>query len=524
MNHTEARHRLTLHFLNREVEVDYQQKLRPRARERFRVSCGSSIFLWILSAILCYPLVESGVSILIGVPTMILLLLSLLFIERRTETLRGLHYLGAISNTSAGLTVVTLCWIEGFFVALGPMSTVVVAVYSFTLLALPFLTSLFAIMPYVILCIVFMVISPAMPFLTIQIVLLLIVTSVLALGSYMRETASRRDFFLTRVIAGQERELVEEKAKRLGQYTLLSKLGQGGMGVVYLAKHALLRRLTAIKLLSTENARPGQLEKFEREVQLTSELSHPNIIGIYDYGRSHEGEFYYVMEYLPGTDLESMVADWGPLPPERAIPILIQISDGLNEAHQSGLIHRDIKPANIILSRIGTRLDVVKILDFGLVQRIEHHSDLPAKKRISGTPDYMSPEAILTPGEVGPANDQYALGAVGFYLLTGQRVFTGSSLKEIFSHHVHTQPRPPSSISKYYVAHELDEVILRCLAKRPTDRFHSASDVRAALKAIKVGAYSEGESWWDTFEQSQSSENHPPSSCVPSLTVDWNQR
>ena len=323
---------------------------------------------------------------------------------------------------------------------------------------------------------------------------------------------------------GLQHDLDEAQARRLGSYTLGTKLGQGGMGVVYRAKHTLLRRPTAIKLLMTEADKPEQLARFEREVQLTAELSHPNIVAVYDYGRSPEGEFYYAMEFLPGIDLESLIAEWGPMPPSRVVPILAQVCDALDEAHFRGLVHRDIKPANVLLSKIGKRLDVVKVVDFGLVREVEGASDLTADNHITGTPAYMSPESLTDPDNIGPASDLYAVGAVGFYLLTGERVFTGKTLAEVCAHHIHTEPRPPSLLCESRVPALLDEVLLRCLSKRPSDRYADAGAVRDALLEIEVPVFRDGADWWDSFEATDRSEPEEGPSRDPLLTVDVRRR
>ncbi len=311
-----------------------------------------------------------------------------------------------------------------------------------------------------------------------------------------------------------QHDLEDARKKQLGQYTLEEKLGAGGMGVVYRARHALLRRPTAIKLLTPNGDSDTQLDRFEREVQLTSELNHPNIVAVYDYGRSPEGEFYYAMEYLPGVDLESLVRRAGTLPPERAVPVLIQIADALDAAHHAGLIHRDIKPANIILSRFGNRADVVKVLDFGLVKPVNRDGELTAENVVCGTPTYLAPEALTSPEDVGPAADLYALGAVGYYLLVGRPVFDGKTVAEICGHQIHTAPSAPSAGSEHDVPAALDDILLRCLAKSPADRFPSAASVRDALAAAPVVAWQPGDThaWWDEFERTRAD---APTSAAP---------
>jgi serine/threonine-protein kinase len=298
-------------------------------------------------------------------------------------------------------------------------------------------------------------------------------------------------------------QIDDEHAMQLGPYTLEAKLGAGGMGVVYSARHALLRRSTAIKLLNVEEAGSEQLDRFEREVQLTSELNHPNIVAVYDYGRSPEGEFYYAMEHLPGVDLQSLVDAKGPLTPARVVPILRQIADALDAAHDHDLVHRDIKPANIILSRFGKRTDVVKVLDFGLVKEVKQEHGLTGEDFVCGTATYLAPEAITDPDTVGPASDLYAFGALGFFLLVGRPPFSGNTDGEVCGHQIHT-PAPVASLeSEQDIPAALDRLLLRCLAKEPSRRFASGSEICIALDEVKTTqTWDAGiaRAWWRDFE------------------------
>ena len=274
------------------------------------------------------------------------------------------------------------------------------------------------------------------------------------------------------------------RARRLGQYTLGEKLGEGGMGIVYRAEHEMLRRPTAIKLLPPGKAGEESLKRFEREVQQTARLTNPHTVSIYDFGRTPDGLFYYVMEYLDGLDLEDLVKESGPLSPGRAVRVLRQSCAALAEAHGIGLIHRDIKPANIFLCERGGIPDIVKVLDFGLVREIAASSDprLTAEDVIHGTPQYLAPEAIRNSDSIDARSDLYALGAVGYFLLTGTPVFSGKSALEHIHHHLQTPPEPPSKRLGRPIPPKLEAVILSCLEKDPDRRPESAKALAEALK------------------------------------------
>ena len=315
-------------------------------------------------------------------------------------------------------------------------------------------------------------------------------------------------------------------AIRLGQYTLERKIGQGGMGVVFRARHALLRRPTAVKVLSADRVGEAMLERFEREVQLTAKLSHPNIVSIYDYGRSDDGTFYYAMEFLDGIDLEHLVELSGPQPPGRVIWILKQASEALAEAHAVRLIHRDIKPANMILSERASLGDVLKLVDFGLVKDLATGASAAASREqeLRGTPLYMSPEAVLAPHSVGPASDLYALGAVGYFLLTGVPVFDGANAFTVLGKHAHAAPVPPSERADA-VPKSLEAVILRCLEKEPASRYPDASALRDALDAcddVAPWTQSQAKAWWTDHRVSTRPLSLAPSSRL--LTVDLRAR
>ena len=286
-----------------------------------------------------------------------------------------------------------------------------------------------------------------------------------------------------------------QAAQRLGQYTLIRKLGEGGMGVVWEARHALLRRPTAIKLLRPERAGSEAISRFEREVQLTSQLTHPNTVAIYDYGHTANGIFYYVMEYLDGYDLHHLVEVDGPQPASRVVHLMKQVVSALAEAHSRGLVHRDIKPANIVLCERGGVHDVAKVVDFGLVKVAQPDASLSHDQAILGTPLFIAPEAINDPQHVDARSDIYACGAVAYYLLTARPVFEGVTLVEICSQHLYAAPQRPSDRLGRPVPEALERVILRCLEKKPAERFEGA---RALLQALIECGVPE---WTETLAQ-----------------------
>ncbi|NOU28458.1 MAG: serine/threonine protein kinase [Polyangiaceae bacterium] len=292
--------------------------------------------------------------------------------------------------------------------------------------------------------------------------------------------------------------------RRLGQYTLERKLGEGGMGVVYRASHAMLRRPTAVKLLLPDRAGKDALARFEREVRRTAMLTHPNTVTVFDYGRTTDGVFYYAMELLEGASLTEIVEVDGPQPEERVLHLLEQAAASLAEAHEAGLIHRDVKPGNIMVVDRGGISDLVKVLDFGLVKNIASETDssepaLTMTNAITGTPLYMAPETVTAPDTVDARTDLYALGAVGYWLLTGTHVFGGKTILEVCAHHLHTAPDSPSARLEAPVSADLEALIMSCLAKRPEDRPASANVLRERLRGC--AAYGQwtnarGAQWW----------------------------
>ncbi len=333
----------------------------------------------------------------------------------------------------------------------------------------------------------------------------------------------------SRLIFGLRQKVRE--ARSLGQYTLEEKIGEGGMGVVYRARHSLLRRPTAVKLLPREKAGEHSIQRFEREVQLTSQLSHPNTVSIYDYGRTPDGVFYYAMEYLDGINLEALVREFGPQPPARVVHVMRQVAGALGEAHGVGLIHRDIKPANIILCRRGGTPDVAKVVDFGLVRELEGASDasLAGLGTIAGSPLYLSPEAIIRPDKVDGRSDLYALGAVGYFLLAGHNVFTGT-LVEVCSHHLHTAPEPPSRKLGQPIPAKLEALVQACLEKDPARRPQTAEALAESLDESDSGGWAgpEAQEWWARNGMRLSAlraGTHPKGVAgLPTLSVDLAER
>ncbi len=311
-------------------------------------------------------------------------------------------------------------------------------------------------------------------------------------------------------------------ARQLGQYQLEEKLGEGGMGVVYRGRHKLLRRPTAIKLLHPDKTTDDAITRFEREVQLTCQLNHPNTVAIYDFGRTSEGIFFYAMEYLEGIDLDTLVARHGRQTEGRVIHILRQICGSLAEAHAISLVHRDIKPANLMLCRRGGESDVVKVLDFGLVKAIDaqKQSTLTAANVVMGTPNYLSPESFENPEAVGPASDLYAVAAVGYFLVAGSPPFSGQSALEICMHHVKTPPQRPTDRVGVSVAADLEAVLLKGLAKKPADRFATATEFAEALTACAAAntwTAHQADAWWTAHNAGLTGTQPIPGSPTASL-------
>lgn len=322
-----------------------------------------------------------------------------------------------------------------------------------------------------------------------MIILLLIAATTAVYGSH-RVDSLRREAF---------------DAKSVGMYTLRKQIGSGGMGEVYLAQHRLLKRPCAIKLIRRDKVDDENvLLRFESEVQATAGLTHPNTIEIYDYGHTEEGTFYYAMEFLPGLNLQEIVERFGPLSQERVVYLLRQVCSALAEAHLKGLIHRDIKPGNIFSAERGGLFDVAKLLDFGLVKyhRTEDVSlELTMEGAVVGSPLYTSPEVVTGDGAPGPRSDIYSLGASAYYLLTGKPVFEGeNALKVMFAHA--SQTVKPLREHNPDILPELEAVIMKCLQKKPDDRYQTSEELLEALEELPVQCWSQKKAaeWWSEAE------------------------
>jgi serine/threonine-protein kinase len=292
------------------------------------------------------------------------------------------------------------------------------------------------------------------------------------------------------------------EARQLNQYRLKGLIGAGGMGVVYLAEHQLLKRPCAIKLIAPERAGdPKALARFEREVRTTAQLSHPNTVEIYDYGQTEDGTFYYVMELLHGLSLADLVARHGPVSPGRTIFLIRQACSALAEAHARGLVHRDLKPANIFAARRGHLHDFVKLLDFGLVLPPPDSSSAESsgEDHIAGSPQYMAPEQVTGDAPLDARTDLYGLGAVAYCLLTGRAPFTGATPMAVLIAVARDHVEPPSRYRPELPA-DLERVVLRCLAKSPADRYPDADTLDQDLAACDAAAewdFARAASWWN---------------------------
>jgi serine/threonine-protein kinase len=310
---------------------------------------------------------------------------------------------------------------------------------------------------------------------------------------------------ISRVTYGLRRQVAE--ANELGQYVLEEKIGGGGMGEVWRARHRLLIRPAAIKLIRPQMSGDPELllRRFEREARATAALKSPHTVELYDFGATEDGRLYYVMELLDGLDLDTLVKQYGPVPAERAVHILRQVCSSLQDAHVNGLVHRDIKPANVVVSRAGVTFDFAKVLDFGLVKldtarRAEGDAvKLSTDGSTSGTPAFMAPEVVLGEADTDHRVDLYALGCVGYWLLTGKLLFGGGSVVEVMFHHAHTRPRRPSTRSELPIPARLEDLVMECLEKDPSRRPASAEAVSTRLAGVSLESawtVERAERWW----------------------------
>ena len=303
------------------------------------------------------------------------------------------------------------------------------------------------------------------------------------------------------------------EARDLGSYELVERLGEGGMGEVWRARHRLLARPAAIKLvrpamLGADDASETRLalRRFESEAQATAALTSPHTIRLFDFGATEDGRFYYVMELLDGRDMASLVQQAGPLPVPRVLYLLKQVCHSLAEAHARGLVHRDIKPANIFVCRMGLDDDVVKVLDFGLVQHVATRDatqdltqSVTSLGKVVGTPAFMAPESLAGDGSVDHRADLYAFGCVAYYLLTGEHVFEGRTPLQAMIDHVSTPPPAPSTRISQPIQEWLDHLVLSCLAKDPGDRPRSAAEIVQRIAMLEAGpkwTSAQARDWW----------------------------
>ena len=305
-----------------------------------------------------------------------------------------------------------------------------------------------------------------------------------------------------------------KRARELGSYRLEERLGQGGMGEVWRARHRMLARPAAIKLIRpalTTDALAGvsadAVRRFEHEAQAIARLRSPHTVNLFDFGMAENGSFYYAMELLEGLDADTLVRRFGPLPAERVVYLLTQICHSLSEADACGLVHRDIKPANIFVCRYGEDYDFVKVLDFGLVKAFDQAPDaapeLTRENSVHGTPAFIAPEQALGHAHLDGRVDIYATGCVAYWLLTGQLVFTADTSMGLLMHHIHTAPTPPSARSELPIPAALDHLVLWCLAKDPARRPQSARELSLRLNELDGAAdwtRERARDWWATHQ------------------------
>jgi serine/threonine-protein kinase len=317
--------------------------------------------------------------------------------------------------------------------------------------------------------------------------------------------------WISRQISSAVHKLTEgiRQAQRVGSYRLVKRLGVGGMAEVWRAEHRMLARPAAIKLIRPEvlvQHGPIEAERllrlFTREARATAQLSSPHTIALYDFGINREGSFYFVMELLDSLDLQTLVERFGPQPSERVAHLLIHVCHSLREAHQRDFVHRDVKPANIFTCSLGGELDFAKVLDFGLVlDRAPTADEIEDEQRFVGTPSVMAPEMLRFQAPVDARADIYAIGCVGYWLLTGHRVFEATTRADMLVMHAHQKPILPSKRVDLPVDPTLEKIIMSCLAKNPNKRPQSAGEVMELLRALSFPTPWSDERaslWWKT--------------------------
>lgn len=305
-------------------------------------------------------------------------------------------------------------------------------------------------------------------------------------------------------------QIAKQKAQDLGSYVLDTLIGKGGMGEVWRARHRMLQRDAAIKIirpevLATQGGRQAlaMQRRFEKEARATGSLRSPHTVALYDFGVSREGAFFYVMELLDGIDLQTLVERFGPQPAGRVAKLLMQVCDSLEEAHQLGLVHRDIKPTNIFLCRLGHNYDFTKVLDFGLVKNLladKNSTMITLDGQATGTPAYMAPEVALGQANVDQRADIYGLGCVAYFLLTGQLVFNEPTPTALALAHVQKSPIEPSKLVELPIPEKLERIVLQCLEKDPDKRPQSAGDLAAMLEEADIEPWTREQAnrWWQT--------------------------
>lgn len=336
--------------------------------------------------------------------------------------------------------------------------------------------------------------------------------------------------FLTTLSHQMRMELTE--ARRLGAYQLIEKIGAGGMGEVWVAKHSLLARAAAVKIIRAENVVSGSsgsdapVIRFEREARATAGLRSPHTVTVFDFGATGDGKLYYAMEYLEGLDLRALVKRFGPIAPARASHLLMQACDSLREAHRQGIIHRDIKPSNLFVCRLGDNYDFLKVLDFGLARDLSSHGSsihLTQDGSTAGTPAFMAPEIALGTSRAEATSDLYSLGCVAYWLITGADVFEETSPMAVMFAHAKEKPIAPSARTENSIPPELERIVMWCLEKDPDDRPQTAGELLRSLAAADLRptwTNDEAERWWKMhLPDVRSSESLLSSDHAPTLLL-----